>query len=255
MLVMISVRRCLWLGLAAAILTRCSPAAHGQESRYFEEGGITFRETRTKIQQPVQELEYKDEQQTYYRERYITDMQPSAQTVYQPAVQYVWEPRWHGWWRIFEGPHVAYHLVPRSTWQPQVVNYQVPVTRREVIPETRTVRVAVPKLSMKEVENVTRVAVGPAAGRVAVPPPPGATAPSMAWNLPPAPVAAQSLPGAPVYIPASPAYAYTPYGVSPPYSPYGGVARLYSDPPRYGAGVAGSGQGTWQARSTSNSTR
>ena len=163
--VIVRFRRRLLLVWSVSLLTGIGPAAEGQESRYYEEGGITYKEVRTKVQQPVRELEYKDEQQTYYRERYVTDMQPTAQTLYVPAVQYVWEARWHDWWRIFEGPHVAYHLVPRSTWQPQVVNYQVPITRREVTPETRTVRVAVPKLSMKEVESVTRVAVGPAASQ------------------------------------------------------------------------------------------
>ncbi len=238
--------------VTAFILGCCCPLASGQESRYYEEGGVTYKEIRTKVQQPVRELEYKDEQQTFYRERYVTDMQPSAQTIYQPAVQYSWEPRWHGWWNIIDGPHVAYHLVPRSTWQPQVVNYQVPITRREVMPETRTVRVAVPKLAMQEVESVTRVAVGPAANRAVMAQAP--TAPSLAWNLPaPSPVAPVQV--APVYIPPATAYAYAPYSYAYA-SPYGGVARLQSDPPRYSNGLGGSAsQGAWQARNDSTPAR
>lgn len=246
----IAQNRCrFWIGLTVAILTGLIQEARGQESRFYEEGGITYKEIRTKVQQPVRELEYRDEQQTHYRERYVTDMQPTSQTVYQPAVQYVWEPRWHDWWRVFEGPHLAYHLVPRSTWLPQVVNYQVPVTRREVAPETRTVRVAVPKLSMKEVDSVTRVAVGPAASSTTLAQTPVVPAPGLAWNLTPV------VPPSSVYPPSAAGYAYSPYGYGYAY-PYGGVARLQSDPPRYGSGLAnGASQGAWQARTESTSTR
>ena len=245
-------------------LTVCGTCQPGmcQESRFYQQGGITFKETRTKVQQPVREIEYQDQQQTWYRERYITDMQPVAQTVYQPTTQYVWEPRWHEWWRPFQGPHLAYHLVPRSAWQPQVLNQQIPVTRREVIPETRTVRVPTQKLSMKEVEQVTRVAVGPAASNAAVAQAPAASAPGLAWNLPTIPQpAAVYVPPTPNYAArnyAAPNYAYVaPNGAANYAYPYGGVARMESDPPRFGSALATlPSEGAWQARrDTGDQTR
>ncbi len=223
--------------LPILLLLAANQTGTGQESRFFEQGGVTFKETRTKVQQPVREIEYQDQQQTFYRERYVTDIQTTPQTVYQPTTQYVWEPRWHEWWRPFQGPHLAYHLVPHAAWQPQVVNQQIPVTRREVIPETRTVRVPTQKLSMKEVEQVSRVAVGPAASNMTLAQAPSTSSPSLAWNLPTVP---NSVPyPATVYVPPVANYAYVPtYGTSNYSYPYGGVAQLESDPPRYGSGLA-----------------
>jgi hypothetical protein len=247
--------------LGALFLMAFGALCGADDVRYYEEGGITYRETRSTVKQPVREIEYENQQQTYYREQYQTQMHDVQQMVYQPVTQYRWEPRTHGWWRIFQGPHIAYHLIPETRWQTNVVNQKLPVTQRSYIPETRTVRVAVPKLSLKETENVTRTAVGPAAGNTRLSQAP-TTAPttsqapaSIAWNVTPAPVTyGYSYPSAPVYLPAYPAAQYA-YG-SPVYSPYGtygGVARLEGDPPRYGLSAVG--EGNWQARGTGPTTR
>ena len=230
-----------------------------QDVRFYEQGGITYRETKTKVRRPVRELEYQDQQQTFYREKYHTQMHSVQQYRYQPITQYYWEPRVHGQWNIFRGPHLAYHLRPITTWQSQTRTAQFPVTQRSVEPETRTVKVPVPKLSFKEEEVVSRTAVGPAAANrklaTAAPRP----TPAIAWNLAPGPPNyGVGWSPATVYVPAAPQIATNVaspgwnYGA---YGAYGGVARLEGDPPRYGNGASAANAGAWQARRDTSDAR
>ncbi|MCA9189759.1 MAG: hypothetical protein R3E01_07085 [Pirellulaceae bacterium] len=204
--------------MVAVVVVVGAPTAQGQDagqSRYYNQDGVTFRETTTTVKEPVSETKWQSQQQTTYRERYITEMQPVQRQVYAPVTQYEWVPRWHGWWRVFQGPHLAYHLEPRTSWQAASMTYQLPVTKREVVPETRTVQVPVTTLRMVEREQVQRTAV--------------AASPQtrVAYNAP----------------------MVDPYATVPAYGylSVGGIARYESDPPRYSTAALPDDSG-WRPR-------
>lgn len=232
--------------------------AQDEDVRFYEQGGVTYRETTTRMRQPTREIEYKDQEQTVYREKYDTRVQTYRQYRYAPTTQYYWEPRVHNTWNIFASPHMAYHLQPRTNWQLQTRAAQVPITERRLEPETRMVKVAVPKLSMQERDVVSRTAVGPAAANRQLASSSQPTQPALAWNIAPqatyTPTYAWARP-AQVYVPAYPQLAY---GYAAPtyggYGAYGGVAQLNSDPPRYGNYYAPNA-GAWQARRDATQTR
>lgn len=222
---------CGWLSLLLTL-----PAINGvnaEQVRYYEQGGITYREARDTVRKPVREFEYKNQQQTYYREQYTTSFQDYQQLQYQPVTQYQWQPRWHGWWRVFRGPELAYHLVPQTTWQTKSQTYRYPVTTRQLVPDTQTVQVAMPKLAFKEEEVVTRTAVAP-----------GARSTLAASRVPPVPTrlatpAGTYLPPAVAYVPPATPYTAGTFVNSYDNSQYGGVARLEGDPPRYSTAISG----------------
>lgn len=235
------VRILMFFGLSVVTLHvwPCSVRSQ-EETRYFDHGGWKYRETKTRVRVPVRELRFEDQQQTFYEPEYKTEFQTYQRPIYQPVTQYQWEPRWHGWWNIFDGPHLAYHLRPTTVWQSGTQTIRIPVTRQEFVPETRTVRVAIPQLKFIEKDQVTRTAIAPSATQ------------SMATR----PAATDATSVNPAYRTATPVYvapfttpAYVP---APFYSQYpsrydgafGGIARLNDDPPRYGIPASG----TWQAR-------
>jgi hypothetical protein len=188
----------------------------GDDVRFYEENGQTIKESRTLARVPVRDVRYEDRQQTVYRQQETNGTQSVTQYYYYPVTQYRWEPRWHGWWRIFQGPHLAYHYVPTTQWQVGSHSVQLPGGQRQWVPETRTVKVAIPQLRFEEREQVTRTVV--------------------ASDAAPAPAANGR---APAYRPLA-----TPPAVWSPYGMYGGTARLDGDPPRYATGT----EGGWQAR-------
>jgi len=132
-----------------------------QEARFYEQDGQTWRESRRTVSRPIREVDYAPQSETVYETRYRTEMQSFSRPVYVPTTQYQWVPRWHGRWRIFQGPHLAYHLVPQTVWSVQRNDYQLPTTRVESVPITRTVQVPRTELKFVEKEEVTRVPVGP----------------------------------------------------------------------------------------------
>ena len=180
-------------------------AGAADDVRYYQQNGVTYRETRTVVKQPVNDVQYRDLQQTIYRNRYTTEMRNVVRNGYVPVTRYTWEPRWHGQWNIFQGPHLAYHLVPYTNWENRQQTIQVPTTRREVVPETRTVRVPQTNLRYEDRVQVTRVPVGPSAPHVS----------SAAAQHP-----------TPIFRP--------PMQNVDQREVYGGIARLDGDPPRYG---------------------
>lgn len=260
-------RYALLTGLILLAASAANVCAQNEDVRFFEQGGITYRESTTTVRQPTREIEYEDKQQTTYREKYDTRMQSVRQYRYAPITQYTWESRVHGRWNLFTGPHMAYYLRPQGSWQLQTRTAQIPVTERRIEQDTRTVKVAVPKLSMQEREVVTRTAVGPAAAnrRLAAAPPAQPDQPALAWNLAPRTTYAPAYAWAPpqvaqpqFYVPAYPQVANnyaTPgwsYGAN---GAYGGIARLDGDPPRYGYSAGAPNAGAWQARRSSTESR
>jgi len=146
---------------ASAAPTAAAPTASAPTVRIVEENGIRYQETRQIVRQPVQDVRYEDRQQTGYQQRLRTDTQQVNYYAQVPKTQYECVPRLYDWWRVFRGGYVAYGLEPYTTWETQPQSTTVPVTRREVMPVTQTVKVAVPYLRFVEREQVSRVPLGP----------------------------------------------------------------------------------------------
>ena len=188
----------------AALVGGLAAASFGAEAdvRYYQQHGVTYRETRAVVRRPVSQTRIEQREQTVYRQRYSTEMRSTTQSVVTPVVQYYWQAQWHGWWNPFQQPYLAYHAVPYTSWQTRQQTVRLPVTQRELVPEKRTVRVPVTTLRLVRKEEVSRVAVKPAPSAPAL-------APSIAGQARDAPI--------------------------------GGIARLERDPPRQGTSVTADG--------------
>lgn len=203
------VPRCSYVAGILFILVVANPTNGEPKTtvRYYDQGDQTIRETRNVTREPVREIHYRTEQQTTYRPkpgsvRNVTD------TYYVSVTKYRWETRWHNKWNLLQQPHLAYHAVPYTAWEPRQVTRQVVEASAGMVPETKTVRVPVPTLRFVERQNVTRVAVGSSNTRLAAVPQ---------------------------------------YDTAETRQPiYGGIARLDGDPPRYGA--ARTADDGWRAR-------
>ena len=190
------------LGLGLAIVFLFSIPALAQEVRYVERDGVTWRETRRIVQQPVTSTEWQTQERTVYKDQYVTEMRDSYRTVYSPVTEYRMQPRLHNWWNPFGRPYVAYHMLPSTRWETRVERVQSPVTYRQVVPETELVQVPTRSLSMREREVIDRVAVNPR------------TTPSSVTAARPT---------------------QTRVAIAPaPLEPVGGIRRIENDPPRQG---------------------
>lgn len=180
-----------------------------EKVRYYDVDGQTYRETRQVVREPVREVHYQTRQQTFYRRR-PESVRNITDTYYVPVTKYRWEVRWHNKQSLLQAPHLAYHAVPYTVWEIQQRTRQVIESAASWVPETRSVRVPVPKLRFVEKEEVSRVAVGPSDSRMA-------TFTTTLRDFRPSR-------GLPVY---------------------GGIARLDGDPPRQGSRLSSDG---WRAR-------
>ena len=184
--------------------TASATGASGAEYRYVEANGIRYMETRSKVRQPVRDFRYVDMPQTYYLQRYRTDYVNQTSVQHVPQTKYECVPRLYDWWRVFGvfgQPYVQYGMEPETTWQSVPRTATVPLTRRELAQQTRTVKVAVPFVRMVEKEQISRVAVGPATNRAASSP---QNTPALAAGTPRYPGAPQTrLTTQPIYVPAN----------------------------------------------------
>lgn len=148
----------LW-ALAALLPLASAVSATADEVRYFEQDGITYRETRRTVRRPVTESRYETREETVYREHLTTDSVESYRTRHLPVTEYRLEAYWAGRWNPFRRPYLAYEYVPRTHWEPRTEVVRTPVSRRELVPERRVVQVPVTTTKMAEEEVITRVAV------------------------------------------------------------------------------------------------
>ena len=188
------------LAAAAVVCIAGTPSAGGDEVRYFSQDGITYRETRRIVRRPVCETHYRQSSQTVYREEKTSELRDTVRTWWSPVTEYRCEAHWAGRWNPFAEPYMTYRMVPQTHWEHRREVVQVPVTRRRLVPETRTVQTPVVTRRMVTEEVITRVAVG------------------------------GQMPGSRVVL--SP----TPTPARP--EQIGGVARLEKDPPRQGVSTA-----------------
>jgi hypothetical protein len=191
------------LQLLAATAVTCllwTPPAGGDDVRYYEKDGVTYRETRQVVRRPVCETQFRPSTQTVYREEWTTELRSTQRTWWSPVTDYRCEAYWVGRWNPLVEPYLAYRSVPRTHWEQRTEVVQVPITCRRLVPETRSVQVPVATRRMVEEEVITRVAVG-------------GTRPGTPAVLSPTPTVSQS-------------------------ELVGGVARLDKDPPRQGVSTA-----------------
>lgn len=141
-----------------AVATLWLPAMASAQLPQIERGadGRTYEVTRQRYKVPVTETQMRSQTQTVYRERYVTESQPSVRTTYTPVTEYQLEARWHGVLNPFAPAYVGYHYVPRTRWQRQDQQVTQTVTRRELVPETRTVNIPVQTRRMAVEERITR---------------------------------------------------------------------------------------------------
>jgi hypothetical protein len=242
---------CGWLALLAT-----AGELRGADVRYYQENGVTYRETRYKVQHPVTETVLVDQPRTVYREKIDTELRDTVRSYQVPVTEYRSEPFILNRWNPFAKPIVAQRLVPVTQMVTRTETVKVPLTKRQIVPETTTVKVAVTRTRMVDEEITSRIAVAnppPAkAGPATVP---GAAPIAVARALPPtysppatAPASAPvSAPlgryGSPPMSGAQPTTG-TNYAVQSPASSsaapaqasgFGGVSNLNQDPPRTGS--------------------
>ena len=186
-------------------------SALGDEVRYYEKDGVTYRETRRVVQRPILETQTRESTRTVYREEYTTQMRESVRKRWTPVTEYRQEAYWVNRWNPFAQPYVAHRYVPRTRWEQSTETVKTPVTCRRLVPETQTVRVPVTTQRLVNEETITRVAVGGSPTRNVPWTAPSSTTPSSMARLVPVPKES---------------------------GPIGGTARLESDPPRQGTNTA-----------------
>jgi len=194
--------------LTAAVLVCLlgSSAQANEEVRYYEKGGVTYRETRQVVQQPVVETRSEPTTQTVYREETVTETRDTLRERWTPVTEYRWEAFWVGRWNPLAKPYLAYRYVPRTRWEHATETVCMPVVSRRLVPEARTVYVPVTRQRMVDQEIIRRVAVsGPATTTTLW------TQPTLTARL--TPIAGAS-------------------------GPIGSVGRLENDPPRQGTSTA-----------------
>jgi len=200
----------------------CGWQAAADEVRYFEKDGITYRETKQVVRQPVTETRLESRENTVYREQLTTDMRETQRNYATPVTEYQWVPYMERGWNLFNPPHLTYRLVPQTRWETRTETVRFPVTRRDYVPEKRTVQVPVTTQRLAENVIISQIAVGAR---------PAGLSPSGA-----APVAANPDPFAK---PLSPEVARR--------DQVGGVSKLESDPPRASSSTTGSSNSDWRA--------
>ena len=146
-------------GLSVVVVCGVSAALAQDGVRYYQDGGVTYREVRRVVQRPVVETRLEQRQQTVYQPQYTTEVVPTTRTVYTPVTEYRWEPRWHNTWNPFSSPYVAYHLTPNTRWDARAEQSQQTVTRYNVVPQTQTVQVPVTTQRVVNEEIVSRMPV------------------------------------------------------------------------------------------------
>lgn len=190
--------------LAILVVVPLAIAARADEVRYYEENGITYRETTRTVRQRVPETRVEEVPQTVYREEFVSESREQVRTYWTPVTEYRWESFWVGRWNPFAQPYLAYRHVPRTRWEERTEKVDVPTVTRRLVPETKTVRRLVPNWRTEEREVVGRVAVSG----------PRSTAPIVSADPP---LVARR-------------------------EPVGGLTRLGEGPPRQGTGWRASGE-------------
>jgi hypothetical protein len=194
------------LKLAFGLIVAASATARADDVRYYQENGVTYRESRYTIGHPVVETHLQPQQHTIYSQVPSSTTRDVVHTYHTPVTEYHSETYLKGRWNPFVKPYMAERIKPVTNWQMRTEVVKVPVQQQVLVPQTVTVHVPVTTHRVVNEEHISRVAVG------------GQGVPSLSPGSNPTAVAG-SIP------PAQPAGAIT----------VGGVSNLEQDPPRVGS--------------------
>lgn len=201
-----------WIVAAGLALGSALPAA-AQQVRFYEENGVTFRETKEVVRRPVTETRLEDRPRVVYRPQVDTQVQKCYRAVRVPITEYRTVTRWVGRYNPFVQPYLVEERVPVVRWEDRTEEVNVPTAGTRMVAETVTEKVPVQSRRFVDEEVIRRVAVSG----------PGTNISGLASQAPSSdPFARQSSP---------PIISSTPATVA---MPIGGVAKMESDPPRQG---------------------
>lgn len=136
------------------------PSAEADEVRYYEQNGVTYQETRRKVQRPLVQTALTQQQQTVYRQQVSTEYRDVQRTYYVPITENRVQTYWHRRLNPFAPPYLAQKVVPVTRWELRGDVVKVPYTRTDYVPQVVTVQVPTSTQRMVEDEIITRVAVG-----------------------------------------------------------------------------------------------
>jgi hypothetical protein len=143
----------------------------GANVRTYQENGVTYRETRYQVTQPVTETQLTPQTRTIYHPRVTTSYQPVTRTYRAPVTEYQTETYLKNRWNPFKQPYYDQRQVARTRWETRAETVHVPTTQHEYVPETTTVHVPVTTQRMAQHEVTSRVAISgsPTSSFVAAP--------------------------------------------------------------------------------------
>lgn len=138
---------------AVLLLLFASATSAVAQDVYVEQNGVLFREQRYVERRPVTSWQWEERPEVVYREEFVTTFREDWRTIQVPVT--VANPN--------GGP-------PLQRWETRSQIVRSPVVTRQLVPETRTVRVPVRKLGFVGEERIARVPLGPTPNSVAYPP-------------------------------------------------------------------------------------
>lgn len=194
------------LQLALSLIVAASTTARADDVRYYQENGVTYRESRYTVGHPVVETHLEPQQRTVYSQQPSATTRDVVRTYHVPVTEYRSETYLRGRWNPFVTPVMAERIKPVTNWQMRTEIVKVPVQQQVLVPQTVTVHVPVTTHRVLNEEHISRIAVS------------GQGVPAVGPGSNPTAVAGTTLP-------AQPASAVT----------VGGVTNLEQDPPRVGS--------------------
>lgn len=137
-------------------------AAQNPSVRYYEQDGLTYRETKTIVERPVRETRYEERERTIYRVESNVQMQKVTRQVPVAVPDVYYQTRWIGRWNPFIEPYPVQVQVPYTRYEWRQQEIQVPIDRPKMVPVTQKERIPIPTTRMVQEEFIQRVVVGPA---------------------------------------------------------------------------------------------
>lgn len=135
-------------------------SARADEVRDYEENGVTYRETRRVVNEPVTDVQCVEQQRTVgFREQLNVQMCDQTRSYIVPVTEYRVESYWRGRFNPFVQPYVAQRLVPYTRYETRVETVKTPVATRQLLPITSTVKVPVTTQRVVQREIISRVAI------------------------------------------------------------------------------------------------
>jgi hypothetical protein len=147
--------------LALLISTAMASTASAQTT-YVTEGGVTYRETRRRVVQPIYETAYVQQAPLTYPQPVQTELREQIQTKWVPETRYQARTTWRPVAGFFSPRVPVQECVPVTVWRPQTQSVQVPVAVQTMSPVSVPIApVATQAVRYEQREVVTRTPVGP----------------------------------------------------------------------------------------------